>query len=200
MISLSFAIVSILRFYANLKSHMQEHKPLLKLLAFKMVVGLVFIEQVRYTAMYLFHMHQTDKAEQIIFMILHSTDALKESSTMSYADVYIGLPTMIICIQMVPFALFFNYAYSTKPYRMSSSARNGNSQEYLAVEENEAIRNYKSRQYQGGPLGAYAWLAFLNAVEFFREITSTYHMFQEGQVRMGNAMVSQESYQMQYPM
>jgi hypothetical protein len=132
-------------------------------------------------------------------MILHSTEALKETSTMSYADVYIGLPTMIICIQMVPFAFFFNYAYSTKPYRVSSSsARYDNSMEYLAVEENETGRSYQPRQYQGGPLGIYAWLAFCNALEFFREITSTYHMFREGRMRMVDPMTSQESYRMQY--
>jgi hypothetical protein len=48
-VSITFAITAILRFYGNLKSHMQEHKPLAKLLAFKMVVGLVFLEKVRRT-------------------------------------------------------------------------------------------------------------------------------------------------------
>lgn len=134
-------------------------------------------------------------------MILHSTDALKETSKLSYADVYIGIPTMIICIQMIPFAFFFNYAYSTKPYRVNGgSARHGNSQEYLAVEETEAGRTYKSRQYQGGPLGIYAWLAFCNALEFFREITSTYRMFREGRMRMVDPMAPQEGYPMQYGM
>ncbi|CEO60463.1 hypothetical protein PMG11_05090 [Penicillium brasilianum] len=178
IISLGFAISAIIRFYTNLKSHMQEHKPLTKLVAFKMVIGLVFLEN-------------------IVFTILHSTSALKETSTLSYADVYIGIPTMIICIQMVPFAFFFSYAYSTKPYRVSgSSARNDNSQEYLAVEEIEAGKTYRSRTYQGGPLGICAWLAFCNALEFFREITSTYRMFREGRMQWVDPTVSQESYRM----
>ncbi|OKP13130.1 hypothetical protein PENSUB_1230 [Penicillium subrubescens] len=180
--------MSILRFYTNLKSHMTEHKPLTKLLAFKMVVGLVFLEKK-------FNM------SQIIFMILHSTDVLKETSKLTYADVYIGLPTMLICIQMVPFAFFFLFAYSTKPYRVDGgNLRYGNAQEYLAVEETEAGRTYKPRQYQGGPLGIYAWLAFFNALEFFREITSTYSMFREGRIRSADPMQSQESYRMQYGM
>jgi hypothetical protein len=41
------AITSIIRFHSNLKSYMQEHRPMMKLLAFKMVVGLEFLEQVR---------------------------------------------------------------------------------------------------------------------------------------------------------
>lgn len=47
IISLGVAIVAILGFYNNLKGYMKEHKPLLKLLAFKLVVGLEFLEQVR---------------------------------------------------------------------------------------------------------------------------------------------------------
>jgi len=134
-------------------------------------------------------------------MILRSTDALKETSTLSYADVYIGLPTMIICIQMVPFAVFFHYAYSTKPYRVNGrNARLENAQQYRAVEETEVGRTYKLRQYQGGPLGIYAWLAFFNVLKFFRKITSTYRMFQGD--RMGPVVPaeSQESYRIQYGM
>jgi hypothetical protein len=108
---------------------------------------------------------------------------------------------MIICIQMVPFAVFFHYAYSTKPYRMNGrNPRLENSQQYLAVEETEAGRTHKSRQYQGGPLGIYAWLAFFNVFKFFREITSTYRMFQEGQMGPVVPAESQESYRMQYGM
>lgn len=47
MISLTVAMVAVLRFYGILKSHMKEHKPLLKLLAFKLIVGLEFLEEVR---------------------------------------------------------------------------------------------------------------------------------------------------------
>ncbi|KAF3389174.1 Transmembrane protein 184C [Penicillium rolfsii] len=180
VISVGVAVMSILRFYTNLKSHITEHKPLTKLFAFKMVIGLVFLEK-------------------IIFMILHSTDALKETSTLTYADVYIGLPTMIICIQMVPFAFFFLYAYSTKPYRVNSGRQGlSNAQEYLVVEEIEAGRTHKSHQRQGGPLGIYAWLAFFNALEFFREITSTHSMLREGRMRAADPIQSQESYRMQY--
>ncbi|KAJ5168555.1 uncharacterized protein N7482_004149 [Penicillium canariense] len=182
VLSVSVAIMSIIRFYAHLKSHMQEHKPLTKFLAFKMVIGLVFLEK-------------------LIFLILHSTNALKESSTLSYADVYIGIPTMIICIQMVPFAFFFHYAYTTTPYRVSNSrARSGTSQGYSAVDEAEAARTYKVRQYQGGPLGLYAWLAFFNVFEFVREITSTYRMLREGRMRSADLVESEESYRMQYGM
>jgi hypothetical protein len=97
IVSVAFAVISILIFYKGLKSHLQAHKPLSKLLAFKLIVGLAF-------------------AEKIIFTILHSTSTLHPASTLSQADTDIGIPHLVICIQMVPFALFFPYAYSVTPY------------------------------------------------------------------------------------
>lgn len=41
------AIASIIRFHNGMLSHMQEHKPMMKFFAFKAVVGLEFLEQVR---------------------------------------------------------------------------------------------------------------------------------------------------------
>ncbi|KAJ5984242.1 hypothetical protein N7481_006341 [Penicillium waksmanii] len=158
ILSLGVAIVAILGFYTNLKGYMKEHQPLLKLLAFKLVVGLEFLEQ-------------------IIFTILHSTDALKPSDTLSYADTIIGLPTLLICLQMVPFAFLFYYAYSVKPYKTSNARvkHSSDSQQYLAVVDSETGGHYIKR-YQGGPLGVFAWLALFNPVDFFRDIKSAFDM------------------------
>jgi hypothetical protein len=113
-------------------------------------------------------------------MILHSTDALKPSDTLSYADTIIGLPTMLICLQMVPFAFLFYYAYTVKPYKMSNAGvkHSSDSQQYLAVVDSETGGHYIKR-YQGGPLGIYAWLALFNPVDFFRDIKSTFDMFHD---------------------
>ena len=43
------AMINIIGFHSNLKSYMEGQKPMMKLLAFKMVVGLEFLEQVRKT-------------------------------------------------------------------------------------------------------------------------------------------------------
>lgn len=44
--STSVAVNAILQFYMNMKGYMTEHRPLLKLVAFKLVVGLVLLEKV----------------------------------------------------------------------------------------------------------------------------------------------------------
>ncbi|KAL4809859.1 organic solute transporter Ostalpha-domain-containing protein [Aspergillus unguis] len=97
IISLAMAVIAILRFYKALKADLATHQPLAKLLAFKLIVGLSLLEE-------------------IIFSILRSTSALSPSNTLSNGDTEIGIPQLVVCIQMVPFALFFPYAYSWKPY------------------------------------------------------------------------------------
>ncbi|KAJ5594916.1 uncharacterized protein N7459_001124 [Penicillium hispanicum] len=157
IISTGVAVMAILGFYKNLKSYMTEYKPLMKLLAFKLIVGLVFLEK-------------------IIFTILQSAGALKTSSTLNYADVNIGLPNMVICIQLVPFAFLFHFAYNTRMYRLSAvPLRSTSSQQYLSVESAEDGRLEKKR-YQGGPLGVMAWLALVNPLDLFRDIKSTFYM------------------------
>lgn len=111
-------------------------------------------------------------------MILSSTGALKPSGTLSYADTIIGLPTMIICLQVVPFAAFLHYAYSVKPYKIPSVTHADVSQQYLAVDDNETGSPYV-KGYQGGPLGIHAWLALWNPMELFRDIKSTASMFRD---------------------
>ena len=44
--SLAVAVLSALKFYSELKQFLSNHKPMAKLLAFKLIVGLTFIENV----------------------------------------------------------------------------------------------------------------------------------------------------------
>jgi hypothetical protein len=46
-ISISVAVLSVVKFYTALKKDLKHHKPLAKLLAFKLIVGLTFLEGVR---------------------------------------------------------------------------------------------------------------------------------------------------------
>ncbi|KAJ5089734.1 hypothetical protein N7532_008418 [Penicillium argentinense] len=173
VISVAFAVLAILRLYRNVKSYIQEHKPLAKLLVFKLVVGLVFLEK-------------------IIFMIVDSANGLEPSDTLSYADTIIGIPTMIICLQMIPFALVFPYSYPTKPDKASSTTRASDSQQHRAVVDSESGRPFAKR-YQGGPLGICAWLALWNPVDFFRDIMSTLYMFRAAEMELREAGVSLNS-------
>ncbi|KAL1874183.1 hypothetical protein Plec18167_006120 [Paecilomyces lecythidis] len=159
-LSTSVAVNAILQFYMNMKGYMTEHRPLFKLLAFKLIVGLVLLEK-------------------IIFLILTGTKVLKPSASMTYIDVMMGLPTMVICVQMVPLSVLVLFAYSTKPYEVSNSARTFRPQEYQAVESDCDERTLMSgfqKRYQGGRWGLRAWLVYLNPLELFRDVKSAYDL------------------------
>ncbi|KAA8648645.1 hypothetical protein EYZ11_010637 [Aspergillus tanneri] len=169
-ISTALAVTSVIKFYGALKQHLASHQPLAKLLSFKLIVGLSFIEK-------------------IIFMILRSTDILKESPTLSYADVNIGIPNMVICVQMVPFALFFPYAWNVAPYFLSRqnlalpASENQNQSRYgtdtTYYHKGPGNENDILAQYKGGPLGARAWLGLLSPMEILRAIKFAFNMSTE---------------------
>lgn len=124
-------------------------------------------------------------------MILDSTGTLKPSDTLSYADTIIGLPTLIICLQVVPFAFFFYYAYSLKQYTTLNVKGDSDSQQYLAVSSETGSPGAK--RYQGGPLGIYAWLALFNPGELSRDIKSTFNMFRDSKMQQMETEMSPNS-------
>ncbi|KAJ5934092.1 hypothetical protein N7466_003639, partial [Penicillium verhagenii] len=167
--SVAFAVISVLTFYRALKSHLASHQPLAKLLAFKLIVGLTFLEK------------YSNKGFQIIFTILQSTNVLKPSSTLSYADVNIGIPNLVICLQMVPISVFFYYAYGVGPYKI----KQGDEIHDFGFQEG-AIGNYQKvprvrniSNYQGGVLGMRALVSLFNPMEICRAIKFGFKMAQE---------------------
>ncbi|KAJ5720452.1 uncharacterized protein N7483_008386 [Penicillium malachiteum] len=158
-VSVTIAINAVIRFYANTKDYMKEHKPLLKLLSFKLIVGLIFLEQ-------------------IIFMVLESSSIFKPTKKLSYADVHMGLPTMVICVQMVPFAIFMHFSFNKKPYIVKQSGQN-----FEMVPEADEKGRPIPRSYQGGPGGLHAWLAYMNPMEYYAEMKSMYRTLHHVHVR-----------------
>ncbi|RAL13081.1 OSTA/TMEM184 family protein, partial [Aspergillus homomorphus CBS 101889] len=144
-LSLVSAVISVLKFYKSFKIHLKDHQPLAKLLAFKLIVGLSFLEK-------------------IIFFALGTTDTLKTNAQLTYADVKIGIPTMVVCIQMVPFALFFHYAYSIRPYVIRKTLPT------VQPSLNPAYAAVTELRYQGGPLGVRAWLGLLDPREILSAV------------------------------
>ncbi|KAJ5348392.1 Organic solute transporter Ost-alpha [Penicillium brevicompactum] len=159
-LSTSIAINAILQFYSKMKGYMKEHHPLTKLLAFKFIVGLVFLEK-------------------ILFLILTGTHVLVPTKTLTYVDVLIGLPTMVICVQMVPLCFLVLYAYRTKPYEMSKTQPIMRPQAYQAVSANgdeEALMRESLKRYQGGWMGWFAWINYLNPLNLCQDVIDAHRM------------------------
>ncbi|GKZ26931.1 hypothetical protein AbraIFM66951_005135 [Aspergillus brasiliensis] len=159
-VSTSVAINAIIQFYINMKGYMTEHKPLLKLMAFKLIVGLILLEK-------------------IIFLIITSTKVLQYPKSMTYIDTLMGLPTMVICVQMVPLSFLVLYAYRTKPYEISTSVRSLRPRAYEPIQSDgneEALLSGLPKRYHGGPWGLRAWVIYLNPLELLRDVHSAYIM------------------------
>lgn len=134
-ISVLIALPRLLLFYNRLRTELKEHNVVPKLLAIKGIVALSTLQSV-------------------IFTILSSTSAVEPSSKLSYDDIYFGIPSILICGEMVFFSLFNFYAYSFRPYTLASSGSGMESQPLKS-----------QAHYHGGFLGIKALLAAMNPTE-----------------------------------
>lgn len=123
--SVALAFLRLLKFYKRMRADLKQHSVVPKLVAIK---GIVFLSTL----------------QTMLFSILSSTGAVKPSSTLSFDDFYFGIPSILICGEMVFFSLFNFYAYPIKPY--SQPLKGG-------------------VHYYGGFLGVKAILAALNPMD-----------------------------------
>ncbi|CAM1501442.1 Fc.00g034260.m01.CDS01 [Cosmosporella sp. VM-42] len=179
-ISLTASIMSILQFYKVIKTDLAQHRPLVKLIAFKAVVFLTFVQS-------------------ILFWILTDVKALKPTKTLTYADVNIGIPNLLICVEMVPLSVFFIWAYPWTVYSCTNAS--------LSLEGANGPVNFR-QTYQGGPLGIRAWIEMFNPTEITRAILFGIQMIgnrgtnvEDGYERTENEPLDNDSYQSQtYPL
>ena len=159
-VAVAIAFVAVVRFYVALKPRIAQHKTLAKLLALKLIVGLTFLEEVsHHSELRIFLSYLLNPNPQIIFWILKDAHILGPTATLTYADVTIGIPTLMICIQNVPLAIFFHYAYPYTPYILPTVR--------ISPEQ---------PRYTGGFCGLRAWIAIFNSGEFFRGLLFTFKM------------------------
>ncbi|KAF2087960.1 DUF300-domain-containing protein [Saccharata proteae CBS 121410] len=101
--SLTFCFVSILRFYKEYKLSMAAHKPMLKLVSFKLIV---FIEFVR----------------SLVFNFLDIPSGLSDNGTLSPRDIKYGIPSVIVVVEMLLFTIFFHYSFRCQMYKSTDPA------------------------------------------------------------------------------
>ena len=95
--SIGACVYTILQFRNRFKNLMKVRRGLAKLLCFK---GIVFIRFV----------------QTWIFSLLLEYHTIKVSSTFSYNDILYGIPAVLTCVEMVLFSAAFWYAFSSTEY------------------------------------------------------------------------------------
>ncbi|KAJ2975465.1 hypothetical protein NUW58_g8348 [Xylaria curta] len=105
-ISTFLALLAVLRTTLPVRAEVKKHRAMTKLWAFK---ALIFLQV----------------AQDFIFSIVNSNAprSITESKTVSRIDFLTGIPSLVVEIELVVFALFFHYAYSVSMYQLSDEQK-----------------------------------------------------------------------------
>ena len=121
----------VIQFYIQLRVDLAPHKPLLKVTAIKLVIFLSFWQT-------------------FLISVLTSTfDIVHASETLAYPDIKVGIPALLLCVEMAIFAIIHIFAYPWKPYATGSTAT-----QYPVSGNDHSDPGLNTIGHkQGGPLG-----------------------------------------------
>lgn len=98
---LGWAVSGIVFFYVRLKGEAEfaRHKPLLKLVSFKLIVFINFVQSIAFG-----------------FLNIDASDKV------TGYDIKYGIPAALVAVEQIPFAIFFHYAFRSREYHESMKA------------------------------------------------------------------------------
>lgn len=127
----------LIQFYFQLRVDLAPHRPFLKVAAIKLVIFLSFWQSF------------------LISILTSSTlHVVKVTSKLAYPDLIVGIPNLLICIEMALFSILHLFAFPWKPYRQGAQAT-----EY-PLSPTSSLN--KSGSNQGGFLGTSALMDAMN--------------------------------------
>jgi hypothetical protein len=151
-VSVTCAMFCLIQFFVQVRADIASHKPLLKVLAIKLVIFLSFWQT-------------------MILSWLSAGGAIKATPRFAHADVKVGIPVMLLCIEMVVFSVFHFWSFSYREYVIPK----GMSAE--AALEGEPWR------YQGGFWGLGALLDAMNPWDFWKAFGRGVRWMVQGRAR-----------------
>lgn len=139
-VAVTIAMYCLIQFYIQLRQDIQQHSPLLKVLAIKLVIFLSFWQT-------------------ILISFLTSSGAIEANNKIQTPDLKVGIPALLLCIEMALFAILHLWAFSWKPYTIGSK-------NYMS----EAVAGEASvpPSYKGGFLGIKAIFDCFNPWDMFK--------------------------------
>lgn len=152
--SVTIAMYCLIQFYIQLKEDLREHQPLLKITAIKLVIFLSFWQNIT-----------------ISFLV--STGAIKASAHIVEPDIKIGIPSLLLCIEMAIFSVFHLWAFPWQVYHIQRSA-------IVASESAPGFLPDPKTAYRGGPLGIKALMDALNPWDLVKAIGRGFRWFAVG--------------------
>ena len=148
------AMYCLIQFYFQLKDDLREHQPLLKVAAIKLVIFLSFWQT-------------------IMISFLTSTGAIKPSRRITQPDIKIGIPALLLCIEMAIFSVFHLWAFPWKVYDIRRSA-------IVASESAPGFLPDPKTAYRGGPFGIKALMDAFNPWDLVKAVGRGFRWFAVG--------------------
>lgn len=142
-IAVTITMYCIIQFYWQIKDDIAQHKPILKVLAIKLVIFLSFWQT-------------------ILISFLTSSGAIKASDRIQTPDIKVGIPALLLCIEMAFFAVFHIWSFSYKPYVIGSPQYQ---RTFGDLNQKDAPPTYK-----GGFLGLKAALDCFNPMDILSAV------------------------------
>ena len=134
-ISATIAMFCLVQFYTQVKDYISQHRPLMKVISIKLVVFLCFWQT-------------------IILSLLSAGKAIKPSNKVQSPDIKVGIPALLVCLEMAIFSVLHFWSFSYRPYIICADG--------LPSERAAPIA------YQGGVLGWRALLDSMNPWDFVK--------------------------------
>ncbi|KAI2624279.1 DUF300-domain-containing protein [Hypoxylon sp. NC1633] len=97
-IAVSIAMYCVIQFYVQLREPLSEHQPFLKVLAIKLVIFLSFWQTI---------------AISLGTSTLH---IVNPNAVLSYPDLKVGIPSLMLCVEMALFGILHLWAFPFAPY------------------------------------------------------------------------------------
>jgi Organic solute transporter Ostalpha len=140
-LAVTVAMYSLIQFYIQTRAHLAPHQPFIKVLAIKLVVFLSFWQSF-----------------MISVLTSPTLNILKASPKFGWPDVLVGIPSLLLCIEMAMFAILHLFAFPYKPYTKGVEPL-----KYSISGEGPTHPDFNTiSPKRGGPLGIYALIDAMN--------------------------------------
>ena len=103
-------------------------------------------------------------SSQALFQLLEGRGALNTTPMISYADLNMGIPSLVTAIEMIPICIFFIWAFSHKPY-------------ILTIDSSDESASGPAPAYRGGKWGHKALIAMWSPMDLVRAHVFAWRIF-----------------------
>jgi hypothetical protein len=144
--SATLAMYFLIQFYVQLRGDLKHQGLFMKVLSIKLIVFLCFWQSIILSLL----------TSSAVPFSTTGAAVLRPGTYLSWSDLYVGIPSLLICAEMAPFAVLQAFAYPVREYKPNHR---------LEYADGEVVDG-EERWNHGGPLGVKALAHAANLWDF----------------------------------